>query len=306
MEFPRNQIEFEKTFATNEQCLAYLAELRFTNGFTCPRCNHNEYWTNNRGLAICKICKYQLSITAGTIFHKSRIPMMLLFRVLWYIVAQKNGVSASGVQRILGLKTYFSAWTWLHKFRRLMVLPNREKLTGTIEVDETLVGGKQSGKRGRGAEGKILVIMAIEKQGRKTGRLRLSTIHDASKASINEFIKCNIEKESVIITDGWKGYNDLTKMKYVRKIENKKLTLDDELILPNVHRIASLLKRWLLGTHQNYVSQDKLDYYLDEFTFRYNRRNSKSRGTLFFTLLKQSVNHESITYIDIINTSKIK
>lgn len=306
MEYPTNQIEFEKAFATDEQCIEYLAQLRFVNGFICPKCNHTGYWINNRGLAVCKICKYQLSVTAGTIFHKSRIPLSLLFRVLWSIVAQKNGASASGVQRILGLEKYSTAWTWLHKFRRLTVLPNREKLTGIIEVDETLVGGKQSGKRGRGAEGKILVIIAIEKLGRKTGRVRLATIPNASKASINQFIKSNIEKESVVITDGWKGYNDLSKMKYTREIEDKKLKLDDELILPNVHRIASLLKRWLLGTHQNYVSQDKLDYYLDEFSFRYNRRNSRSRGLLFFTLLKQAVNHEPINNKDIVIDSKIK
>ena len=306
MEYPSNQIEFERAFATDEQCIAFLAQLRFVDGFVCPKCNHTEYWTNNRGLAVCKICKYQLSVTAGTIFHKSRIPLSLLFRVLWSIVAQKNGASASGVQRILGLEKYSTAWTWLHKFRRLMVLPNREKLSGTIEVDETLVGGKQSGKRGRGAEGKILVIIAIEKQGRKTGRVRLATILNASKASINQFIKSNIEKGSVIITDGWKGYNDLSKMKYTREIEDKKLKLDDELILPKVHRIASLLKRWLLGTHQNYVSQDKLDYYLDEFSFRYNRRNSKSRGLLFFSLLKQAVNHEPINNKDIVKDSKIR
>lgn len=306
MEYPKNQIEFEQAFATDEQCIAYLAKLRFENGFLCPNCKHDEYWTNNRNLIVCKICKYQLSVTAGTIFHKSRVSLVLLFRVLWLMVASKNGVSASNVQRILGLKKYSTAWFWLHKFRRIMVLPNREKISGTVEVDETLVGGKQSGKRGRGAEGKILVIIAIEKQGRKTGRVRLSTIPDATKISINQFIKSNIEKGSIITTDGWKGYNDLKKMKYKRIIEEQKMKLDDELILPNVHRVASLLKRWLLGTHQNYVSQDKLDYYLDEFTFRYNRRKSKSRGNLFFTMLKQSVTQEGITNKDVVNISKIK
>jgi transposase-like protein len=187
-----------------------------------------------------------------------------------------------------------------------MVLPNRCKLTGTIEVDETLIGGKQSGKRGRGAEGKILVIIAIEKQGRKTGRTRLGTIQDASKKSINKFIISNIERKSVVITDGWAGYNDLTRMKYIHKIEDTKIKLNDELILPNVHRVASLLKRWLLGTHQSYVSQDKLDYYLDEFSFRYNRRTSKSRGSIFYTLIKQALIHESINNTDIVKDSKIK
>lgn len=306
MEYPKNQMEFERAFATDEQCLTFLSNIRFENGFICPKCNHNEYWVNNRGIAVCKICKHQHSITSGTIFHKSRISLVLLFRVLWFIVAQKNGVSASGIQRILELKKYSTTWTWLHKFRRLMILPNRDKLSGTIEVDETLVGGKRSGKRGRGAEGKILVIIAIEIQGKKTGRVRLSTIPDGSKASINLFIKSNIERESIIITDGWKGYADLKKMKYIRKIEEKKVKLDNELILPRVHKIASLLKRWLLGTHQNYVSHDKLDYYLDEFTFRYNRRNSKSRGSLFFSLLKQSMNQKPIDYKDIVNSTKIQ
>ena len=200
-----NQMEFEKAFSTDEQCLSYLSQLRYENGFTCPKCNHDQYWINNRGLIVCKICKYQQSATAGTIFHKSRIPLTLLFRVLWYIVVQKNGVSASSIQRMLGLKKYSTAWTWLHKFRRLMTLPNREKLSGIVEVDETLIGGKHSGKRGRRAQGKILVIIAIEKQGRKTGRVRLGTIQNATKKSINHFILNNVERGSIVITDGWPG-----------------------------------------------------------------------------------------------------
>ena len=162
MRIPENQIEFEKMFTTEEQCLNYLKELRFPKGYSCRKCQHNEYWLNNRGIMVCKNCKNELSITSGTIFHRSKLPLVVIFRALWWMVAQKNGVSAVGIQRVLGLGSYRTAWVWLHKFRRLMVFPGRNKLSGKIEVDETLVGGKRSGKRGRGAEGKSLVVIAVE------------------------------------------------------------------------------------------------------------------------------------------------
>lgn len=295
MEYAKNQMEFEKSFATDEQCIAYLLKLRLENIFECPSCHHKEYWINNRNQMVCKLCNRQTSITAGTMFHGTKTSITLIFRALWFIVAQKNGVSAVSVQKILGIKRYETVWTWLHKFRRLMVMPERTKLSGTVEIDETLVGGKKSGKRGRGAEGKILVIIAIELVDKKMGRVRMTTIESADRHRINQFIKDNVELGSTIITDGWKGYTDIKKMKYNHEIQNKKIILDKEEITPNVHKIASLLKRWLLGTHQNYVSQDYLEYYLDEFTFRYNRRNSKSRGLLFYTLLKQAMSHQPLS-----------
>ncbi|MDO9550287.1 MAG: IS1595 family transposase [Methanoregula sp.] len=170
-----------------------------------------------------------------------------------------------------------TAWTWLHKFRRLMVLGGRNKLRGIVEVDEVFVGGKKSGKRGRGAEGKSLIAVAVEINGRKTGRMRLAKIPNASSESLNNFINGNIEKDSVVITDGWTGYSDLSKIGYTHEVQNSLVKDEDEEILPNVHRIASLLKRWLLGTHQSYLNKDKLEYYLDEYVFRYNRRTSLSR-----------------------------
>jgi len=245
---------------------------------------------------VCKSCKNELSITSGTIFHRSKLPLVVIFRALWWMVAQKNGVSAVGVQRVLGLGSYRTAWVWLHKFRRLMVFPGRNKLSGKIEVDETLVGGKQAGKRGRGAEGKSLVIIAVEIMGKGTGRVRMSLISDASKKSLGKFIKENIEAGSNLITDGWKGYTGISKKGYYHEIEDKTKMLDGEEILPNVHRIASLLKRWLLGTHQNYIGQEYLSYYLDEYTFRYNRRKSNSRGLLFQRLIEQGVLHEPVEY----------
>lgn len=216
------------------------------------------------------------------------------------MVAQKNGVSAKGLQKVLGLGSYQTAWTWLHKFRRLMVLSGRSKLEGVVEVDEVLVGGKTPGKRGRGAEGKSLVAVAVEVKGRKTGRVRLEKIPDASGSSLKSFIERNIERSSTIITDGWPSYSELEEMEYIHKVQKSIVKEEDEEIVPNVHRIASLLKRWLLGTHQSYLNKNKLGNYLDEYVFRYNRRTSNSRGLLFMRLLEQAVITEPVTYDKII------
>ena len=296
MRIPKSQIEFERMFTTEEQCIEYLMELRFPEGYSCRKCQHSEYWLNKRGIMVCKNCRDEMSVTAGTIFHRSKLSLVVIFRALWWMVAQKNGVSAVGLQRVLGLGSYRTAWTWLHKFRRLMVFPNREKLSGKVEIDETLVGGKRAGKRGRGAEGKLLVVIAIEILEKGTGRVRMSLIPDASKKSLEKFITENIMTESVLLTDGWKGYDGLSNKGYKREIQDNAKVLDGEEILPNVHRIASLLKRWLLGTHQNYIGEDYLSYYLDEYTFRYNRRKSNSRGLLFQRLVEQGVKHEPVEY----------
>lgn len=289
MDYPKTQIEFEQMFSNEEKCLLYLSKLRFKHGYICPKCKGQQYWKSKKGMYVCKQCNYQLSLTAGTIFHKSRIELTVLFRVIWHIVAQKNGISALGVQKIMGLKRYDTTWKWLHKIRSLMVLSGREKLSGIVEVDETLVGGKKKGKRGRGAEGKTLVIVAVEVLGKKTGRTRLAVIPNASRISINAFIKENIVTGTTVRTDGWAGYTDLTKMKYIREIHTNKTLQDGEELLPYVHIIASLLKRWLLGTHQNFTSPVKLNYYLNEFVFRYNRRFANSRGLLFQTLIQQAL-----------------
>jgi transposase-like protein len=216
----------------------------------------------------------------------------------------ENGVSAEGLQRILGIGSYETAWTWLHRFRRVMVLADREILSGMVEVDETLVGGKKSGKRGRGAEGKVLVAIAIEVKEFGVGRVRLSLIKDASRKSLNDFVKKQILHKSKVTTDGWKGYVDIKKMGYEHKVTNKTVLADGEEILPHVHRVASLLKRWLLGTPQSYMNTVHLQYYLDEFVFRHNRRKSKSRGLLFFTLIKQAMLSEPVTYKQISKSLK--
>ena len=179
-----------------------------------------------------------------------------------------------------------------------MVVPGRDKLTGEVEIDETLVGGVKKGKRGRGAYGKSIVLIAVEIRGRATGRIRLHKIMDASMKEIKPFILENIEKGSKIITDGWASYKYLKDEGYGHQVE-KPMSFEDEEILPNVHRISSLLKRWLIGTHQNYATTKNIEFYLDEYTFRYNRRTAKSRGLLFHRLMEQAVIHKPVPNCDI-------
>ncbi len=300
MRYPRNQEEFDKWFSTEEQCIEYIQDIRWPNGPKCIKCETGKVWKINEQIYKCSKCRKKIYLLAGTLFHGKHKPLTTWFRAIWWMVAQKNGVSASGIKSILGLGCYRTAWTWLHKLRRVLVVPSREKLKGEIEVDETYVGGKRKGKRGRGAEGKSLVIIGVELVGKKTGRTRLSKIPDASGNSLENFIKSNIEPGSLIITDDWNGYNGIRKSGYKHKIETKTCLLDDEELLPNVHRVASLIKRWLLGTHQGGVSPKHLPYYLDEYTFRYNRRSSKCRGLLFYRLMEQAVNQNTTPYKSIL------
>jgi len=204
------------------------------------------------------------------------------------MTSQKHGVSALGLQRELGLGSYRTSWTWLHKLRRALVRPGRDRLSGTVEVDETYVGGEKPGKRGRGAAGKALVLIAVEVKGGRIGRIRLRRVSDASAESLTPAVKASVEPGSEVRTDGWSGYQDLPSAGYKRLIVREDADAGENL-LPHAHRIASLLKRWLLGTHQGAVQPSHLDYYLDEFTFRFNRRTSRSRGLLFYRLMQQAM-----------------
>ncbi len=287
-DYPKTILEFEERFGTEEACREYLVRIRWPDGFICPHCGHIEAWQMKRGLYWCRQCDYQVSVTAGTIFQNTRKPLRLWFYAMWYITSQKYGVSAMGLQRVLGLTRYETAWIWLHKLRRAMVRPSRDRLSGIVEVDETYIGGKKHGKRGRGAAGKSLVIVAVEDKGNHLGRIRLRRVADASEASLMPVVQESIENGSVIRTDGWTSYAQLP-FKGYEHIEVRKDADVGENLLPLVNRVVALLKRWLTGTHQGAVRQSHLDYYLDEFTFRFNRRTSRSRGKLFYRLVQQSV-----------------
>ena len=221
---------------------------------------------------------------------------------MWYLTNQKSGVSALGLQRVLGLGSYHTAWNWLHKLRRAMVRPSRDRLGGVVEIDEIFIGGERPGKRGRGAEGKTLVIVAVQEGENGIGRIRMRRVADAAGESLEPAVWEMVEPGSTVRTDGWRGYNGLSELGYQHNIVRKDPDLGDNL-LPLANRVASLLKRWLLGTHQGAVQQSHLEYYLDEFTFRFNRRTSKSRGLLFYRLVSQAVDLGPVLEAELKNVS---
>lgn len=296
-DYPRTLPELERRFSTEEDCRQYLAALRWPDGFVCPRCGGKKGWPMARGLWLCGQCRHQCSVKAGTIFQDSRLPLTLWFRAMWYVCSQKNGVSAMGVQRVLGFGSYQTAWAWLQKLRRAMVRPGRDRLRGRIEVDETYIGGRESAP-GRGAVSKSLVVIAAEEAGAGSGRIRLACIPAASREVLGAFIAGAIEPASAIHTDGWAGYDLLASQGYSHQVTKLKGKPADAavVLLPRVHRVASLLQRWLLGTHQGAVSAEHLAYYLDEFTFRFNRRTSASRGKVFYRLVQQALQVPPQTY----------
>jgi transposase-like protein len=229
------------------------------------------------------------------------MPLPVWFRAIWWVVTQKNGASALGLQRVLGIGSYETAWTWLHKIRHAMVRPGRDRLSGRVEVDETYLGGLDEGFHGRETFKKTLVVIAAQEDGKGIGRIRMRRIPDASAYSLLSFAESAVEPGSVIQTDGWPGYVGVKTKGYRHEVvvlKRSKSSASD--LLPRVHRVASLLKRWILGTHQGAVSPEHLDGYLDEFSFRFNRRTSQSRGKLFYRLLQNAMTVEPAPYKDII------
>jgi transposase-like protein len=230
---------------------------------------------------------------AGTVFQDSKLPLMLWFRAMWFITSQKYGASALGVQRMLGLGSYKTAWALLHKLRHAMVRPDRDRLSGFVEVDEAYYGGEEEGVLGRKLVHKALVAVAAEERGQAIGRIRLRRIYGADRGSLHGFIRESIEPGSTVRTDGLLAYREL--QGYEHDATNQGIPKKSKL-LPHAHKVISLLKRWLLGTHQGAVQADYLDYYLDEFTFRFNRRTSRSRGKLFFRLVQQAAQVDPLPF----------
>jgi len=286
-DYPRALMELEKRFATDQACAEYLAALRWPKGWICPRCGSPEVWVVRRHRWRCRRCRYETSVTAGTVFQDSHVPLRVWFRAMWHMTSQKTGVSALGLQGTLGLGSYKTAWAMLHKLRRAMVRPGRDRLQGVVEVDETYWGGEEEGVIGRLTEDKALLIIAAQEDGAGIGRIRMSRIPDLTKASLHGFIAQSVEPGSTVRTDGLNAYLGLEGYVHDRQVQRSQAV--GEHLLPRVHRVVSLLKRWLLGTHQGAIGQEHLDDYLNEFTFRFNRRTSASRGKLFYRLVQHAV-----------------
>lgn len=306
IDYPKNWDQFMNWFHDEQSCINYLKKLRWPNGFICPNCfSESVPYNLPKNKFKCVKCRKQTSVTAGTIFDKTRTPLKNWFAAVWYLTNQKNGVSALGMQRLLGLGSYQTAWTILHRLRHAMVDPERDKLSGIVEVDETFVGGivRKTSIENQKDKTKSVVLIAIELlEPKGFGRIRLRQVDRATKKNIEEFIRDVIEPNCKICTDGSQAYSSLNEMGHLR---NKTVHLGSDKAahetMPGVHRVASLLKRWLLGTYQGAVQPKQLDYYLDEYTFRFNRRKSRSRGLLFYRLLEQSVATKPLTYKNIKN-----
>jgi hypothetical protein len=298
-EYPRTWPEFQCFFPDDEACLRYLERLRWPRGFRCPACGAEKAWRTKRGLWVCRACQRQTSVIAGTLFAGTRTPLSSWFAAIWQLVGQKQGMSALSLQKLMGLGSYETAWAHLHKLRRAMVRPGRDLLQGLVEVDEGYVGGREEGVSGRQTADKSLVVVAVEvrkgKRRESAGRVRLSRLQPLSKPGLEAFVSEAVAPGSAVRTDGWNVYADLPDIGYRHLPINVSRTgKAASASMPHVHRVLALLKRWLLGTHQGAVQPHQLDYYLDEFTFRFNRRHSRHRGLLFYRLVQEAAATEPI------------
>ena len=301
-DYPRTLAEFNVWFPDEAACLAYLERLCWPAGFRCSRCGETRSWRLSRARLRCAGCRAESSLTAGTLFADTRLPLTTWIAACWYVTNQKSGISALGLQRALGLNRYETSWALLHKLRRAMVRPGRDRLAGEIEVDESYLGGSRPGKRGRGALGKAIAAIAVEALPRGAlGRIRLVRIPDCSQPVLTDFVTEAAELGSVIYTDHWSGYNELGAAGFLHHPTNISASGDPaHVAMPRVHRVASLLKRWLLGTHHGGIRVRQLDFYLDEYVFRFNRRSSRSRGLLFYRLLEQAIQLEPVLVREIV------
>lgn len=299
LHYPRSEREFRSWFSDDLACLDYLDWLRWGEARFCHRCGcvaqtraiGGRFWR-------CNGCKTRISRTAGTIFQDTRTPLTVQFAAAWELCVDKGGISALALQRRLGLASYQTTWTMLHRYRAAMARSGQELLTGTVEVDETFLGGTRPGPRGRGALGKTMIGVAVETPPTGGfGRVRLRILADASEASLRALLLDTVERRSTVVTDGLKEYIAATAGLYThqRHIISGSGSKAHEL-LPGVHRVASLFKRWTLGTLQGSIGEDHLEAYLAEFTFRFNRRHSRDRGLLFHRLVTLAATTPPLTY----------
>ncbi len=297
-DFPKSEIEFDQRFLNESACFDYLFKMKWPDGFSCAQCAHQAYWLSSKNLYICTRCEHQHSLTAGTIMDSSKKPITYWFKAMWWFTTRKSGVNAVNLKELLGFGSYDTAWHWLQKLRRCTIRNDREKLSGRVEVDEFVIGGQKSGKRGRGAEGKTIVAAAVERSDKEKqiGRIRLQVILDYSAYSLESFITENVQPGSNIATDSWSSYSSILKEQYHHVPTNQSKASKDHDSLYGVHLVASLVKRLIRGTFQGRFEPKYLQNYLDEYVFRFNRRKSKYIGKKFMRIVQQVVKSPKIKW----------
>ena len=297
-----NFIDFQKRFNNEASCRKLLFTLRWPNGFKCHKCKcKKSYHIKSRRLYMCQNCKHQESVTAGTIFHKTRMPLTVWFSLIFLMLREKHGISSLSAKRLLGIKSYRTVWLMCQKIRKALAdRDTKYKLRGIIEVDETLIGGKKKGKRGRGAEGRTLVLFAAEKhiyfkQGQKrykTGYCKAQVIPSANAEDLREGVKGKIARNAFVQTDGWKAYSKMGLNHFFHDATVQRNQMDKTMFLPCVHRLISNMKGNIRGTFHG-IKSKYLNHYLGEFLYRYNRR--KWEAQLFFSGLQACFMHNPYT-----------
>src|SRR3954453_12976646 len=300
LHYPAATGDFLAWFSSDADCLDYLEWLRWPAGFLCPECGRGG-WRLSDGRFECSGCGRRTSVTAGTIFDRTRTPLTVWFTACWQFAAAKDGISALSLQRSLEIGSYQTAWAMLHRLRSVLVRPGRERLTGVVEVDETYMGGEEPGLRGGRAKGKkLLVGIAVERhQPRGLGRCRMAVLPDAKTDTPRAFLADHVEEGATVITDGWQPYRAATAGRYVHQ-RQPGAGREANTTLPGVHRVASLAKRWLLDPPQVSADHAPLPIPLDEFVFRFNRRRSRRRGLVFYRVLDLAVAHQPLRYRDLV------
>jgi len=301
---PGSLPEFEARFPDDAACARWLFEKRWPQGFRCPGCGHDKGWELSRGtlLVECARCHHQASATAGTVLHRSHLPLRLWFLAAWLVATHRNGMSARQLRLQLGLGSYKTAWLLLRKLRRAMVDPERDPLAGLVEVDETSLSFRTkddpvAAKPGRSREGRLLIAGAVEIVGKGPGRARLAVIGDYSAESLSGFIGAAIADGSTVVSDGWSGYARLKDVKHDPKVIGD---TPAHLVLPWVHRVFANAKRWAMGVYHG-LRRPHLQGYLDEFVFRFNRRRTPAAA--FERLLGLAVTLQPVPYQMLISRS---
>ena len=303
---PQSLIDLQELFQRESDCVAYLTGLRWPEGFECPECGYPKAAYNEaRRMLQCSNCRTQTYLTAGSILEKTHLPLKTWFYAAYIVTTLTPGISAVQLQHQLGLKRYETAFQILHKLRSAMANPDREPLHGEVEVDETFIGGDVAKEHGgRSPEGKMIVVGAVERRFDKVskragrpfyaGRVRMRVIPDTTADTLTKFVKDHIEEESIVITDGWGGYNRLAARGYQHEPIVEGAPKRGSAILPLIHLEFSNLKTWLQGTHHGRVEEQHLQAYLNEFCFRHNRRFW--RFTAFQTILRYGMKTGPQTY----------